>query len=131
MIRSLAILAMSLWACTAGQAQTTNEELHLRATVQAVVLLSSFSGRIIPVDFDPRFAVTMRIESAVPEITNFSAGAIVTFAIHSPSLTFGEKPTEGNSFDVVVHRKVEDGKVRFFGFKVRKVQAHKSDAPNR
>ena len=49
MIRSLVILAVSLSAC-AGQAQTAIDEIHLRATVQDVVPLSDFSGKITPVD---------------------------------------------------------------------------------
>ncbi|HEY6249846.1 MAG TPA: hypothetical protein VI685_07775, partial [Candidatus Angelobacter sp.] len=97
MIRSLTILAMSFWACAAGQAQSTNDEIHLRATVQAVVLLTRFSGTITPVDFDPRFALTLHIESTVPEIALFRTGAVVTLAIHSPSLTFQEEPTEGKA----------------------------------
>jgi hypothetical protein len=55
MVRSLAILAMSLWACTAGQAQSANDEFRLRATVQAVIPLASFSGATTAVDVDPKF----------------------------------------------------------------------------
>ena len=73
MIRLLAILAMSLLTCNAGRAKSTFDEVHLRATVQAVVLLTHFSGKIILVDFDPRFALTVRVESVVPSVANFAS----------------------------------------------------------
>ena len=81
MIRSLALLAASLLAYSASQGQSATDEIHLRATVQDVVLLSHFSGKIIPVDFDPRFALTLRIESVVPPIRVLPSGLLR----HSPS----------------------------------------------
>src|SRR5215469_12443461 len=110
MIRLLAILGMSLWACAAGRAQSANDEIHLRAAVQAVVPLTSFSGTATPVDVDPRFALTVHIESVVPTVTNFSAGAAVTFAIHSPSLLFAGEPAKGKTYDFVLQREIKDGK---------------------
>lgn len=115
MIRFLAILAMSLFACSSVQAQSSNDEVHLRATVQAVVPLTHFSGKVIPVDFDPRFALTVRIESAIPAVTNFTAGSVVTFAIHSPSLLFGGAATNGKTYDFLLQRKIRNGETRFFG----------------
>jgi hypothetical protein len=93
MIRSFAILVVTLWACTVGQSQSTNDEIRLIATVRAVVPLASFSGTITPVDVDPKFALIVRIESAAPTTTDFKAGAVVTLAIHSPSLLFGGEAT--------------------------------------
>ena len=117
-IRSLAILAVSLLAFKAGQAQNSDDEVHLRATVQTVVPLASFSGTVIPVHFDPLFAMTVRIESCVPAVTNFRAGTNVTLAIHSPSMLFAGEPTKGKTYDFVLHREIRDGKVRFFGLHV-------------
>lgn len=122
MIRLLAILAMSLLVGSAGQAQHTIDEVHLRATVQDVVLLSDFSGKIIPVDFDPRFALTVRIESVVPAVTGFTPSAVKAFAIHSPSLLFGEEATKGKTYDFSLQREIKRGKTRFFGLRVTKVQ---------
>jgi hypothetical protein len=130
-IRSLSILAMSLWICTAGQPQSRNDVIRLQTTVQDVVPLADFSGVITPIDFDPSFALTVRIESAVPAATNLKRGAVVTLGIHSPSLTFGGEPTKGKAYDFVLNRKIEDGKVKFFGLKVRNLEAHKSDTANR
>jgi|SRR5450631_40605 len=138
MLRFLAILAMSLSACAAGQAQNTNDEIHLRASVQAVVPLTDFSGQVTPVDVDPRFALTVHIESAVPAVANFSAGAVVALAIHSPSLLFvGESPN-GKTYDFALHRTMEGGKARFVGLTctvvgqdVRRAPAVDVSAPNR
>src|SRR5215472_10250694 len=115
MIRPLAVLALCLWARIGGQAQSTNDEVRLQATVQAIVPLTSFSGTVTPVDIDPRFALTVRIESIVPELKNFSAGTIATCAIHSPTLLFAGEPTKGRIYDFVLHREIKNGKVKFFG----------------
>ena len=56
MIRLFVIFGLSLLVCNRGQTQSTKDEIHLRATVRDVVPLSDFSGKITPVDFDPRFA---------------------------------------------------------------------------
>ena len=119
-IRLFAIVAVGLLAC-AGHAKTTIDEIHFRATVQNVVLLKEFSGKITPVDFDPRFALTVRIESVDPAISNFTAGAVVAFAIHSPSLLFGEDATKGKTYDFSVERKIEHGKTRFFHSRLRRL----------
>ena len=105
-------------ASSAGQARTTIDEIHMRATVQDVVLLTHFSGKAIRVDFDPRFALTVRIESVGPANTNFTVGAVVAFAIHSPSLLFGEEAKKGKTYDFSVQREIKDGKTRYFGLKV-------------
>jgi len=102
-----------------GRASQISDDVRLRATVKAVVPLSDFSGVVTPVDVDPRFALTVRIESAAPATTDFNTGAAVTLAIHSPSLLFGGEPTNGKTYEFLLHKKVEDGKVRFFGLEVR------------
>src|SRR5215469_4428590 len=43
------------------QSQGTKDEIRLRATVQSIVPLSTFSGTITPVAVDPRFAMTVHI----------------------------------------------------------------------
>jgi hypothetical protein len=101
--------------------QNKIDGLHMRGTVQAVVPLTDFSGDITPVDFDPKFALTVRIDSVVPAGTNFAAGSVVTFAVHSPSLLFGGVATKGKTYDFSLQHKIEDGKTKFFGFKVGKI----------
>lgn len=128
MRRLLAILAASLWACTAGAAQSTKDEVHFRATVQDVGLLSHFSGKAILIGFDPRFALTVRIESAAPAVPGFTSGAIVTFGIHSPVMLFGVEgdTTKGKTYDFSVVRTSKKGKIRFSSLQVLGVPADKS-----
>jgi hypothetical protein len=121
MIRSFAILAISLWAGPGGQRQSTNDEFRIRATVLRVSPLTSFSGTITPVGVDPRFALTLRIDSAAPTIIDFRAGAGVTLGIHSPSLLFGLESPIGKAYDFVLHREHEDGRTRYFGVTAYKV----------
>jgi hypothetical protein len=112
-----AILGLSLLACVA-QAQSTEDKIHLRATVKAIVMLSHFSGEVITVDLDPRFALTLRIESANPSVYSFREGALVTLAIHSPALLFGGKPKEGETYNFSLSRTTENRKIRFFGLQL-------------
>jgi hypothetical protein len=86
----------------------------LRATVQSVVPLSGFSGNLTPVDADPRFASTLRVEYVDPAVANFTAGTVVTFAVHSPALLFGGKANRGKTYNVLVQRKFESGKTMYF-----------------
>lgn len=122
MIRFLATFALSLLASIPGQTQNTKDEVHLRATLQDVAPLAGFSGQIIPVDFDPRFALTVRIQSVDPAVGSFTAEAVVAFAIHSPALLFGEDATNGKTYDFSLQREIKHGKTRFFGLKVEKVK---------
>ena len=109
-------------ASSAGQARSTIDEIHMRSTLQDVVVLTDFSGKVIPVDFDPRFALTVRIESGGPAATNFTVGAVVVFAIHSPSLLFGEEVKKEKTYDFSVQREIKHGKTKYFGLKVEKVK---------
>jgi len=102
------------------QTQNTKNEIHIQATVQAVVPLADFSGKTTPVDFDPRFALTVRIESVKPAIGSFIAGTVLAFAIHSPALLFGEDTSKGKTYDFSLQREIKHGKTRFFGLKVVK-----------
>lgn len=75
--------------------QAGGNEVHLRATIEAVVPLADFSGEIISADFDSRFALTLRVESVEPAVKEFGPGALVSFALHSPSLLFEGEPRKG------------------------------------
>ena len=103
------------------QAQNIKNEIHLRATVQGVVPLADYSGKVTPVDSDPRFVLTVRIESVAPAVGSFTVGAVVAFAIHSPALLFGEDATKGEKYDFSLKREIKQGKTRFFGLKAEKV----------
>ncbi len=101
-----------------SHAQNSNDEIHIRATVQAVVPLTSFSGQVTSVDVDPRFALTVHVESVIPAVSNFPEGAVVTLAIHSPTLLFAGEPTRGKTYNFSVHRTLEGGKTKFLGLTV-------------
>ena len=121
-MRILATLAVSLLACTPSQTHSAKTEIHLRATVQDVAPLTDFSGEITPVDFDPLFALTVRIESVEPAFNSFTVGFVIAFAIHSPALLFGGDASKGKTYDFSLQREIKHGKTRFFGLKVEKIQ---------
>jgi hypothetical protein len=121
MISLLATLAVGLLTFILGQTQDTRDEVHLRATVQSVVPLSGFSGKVTPVDADPKFALTLRVESVDPTVANFTAGTVVAFAIHSPALLFGGKAKTGKTYNFSVQRKCEGGKTKYFRLVILKV----------
>ena len=114
MIRSLAILAIATLVFCGAEAQQTNDSISLRATVKEVVMLSSFSGTVLPVDIDSRFALTLHIESVAPVVTNFAVDSVVSFAIHSPSRLFAGENAKDKTFDFSVRHKTEKGKTRYF-----------------
>ncbi len=118
-MRHILTIAISvLMFCAFGPAQNINDEIHMRATVQAVVPLTSFSGQITSVDVDPRFALTVHIESVIPAVSNFPEGSAVALAIHSPTLVFAGDPTRGKTYNFSVHRTLEGGNTKFFGLTV-------------
>jgi hypothetical protein len=122
MIRSLAILVMTILACCVVEAQTTNSPVFFRATVQDLVMLSNFSGKAIPAAVDPRYAMTVRIESVGSGVTNFTAGAVVIFAIHSPALLFAGEEAKGKTYDFTLFGKTENGRIRYFDLEKQKKQ---------
>jgi len=112
----LLFLAVVMRAQESGApAAADGNEVHLRATVEAVVPLVDFSGETIPVDFDPRFVLTLRVESVEPVVKEFGPGALVTFAIHGPSLLFEGEPKKDRPYDFYTHRNADAGRPQFFG----------------
>lgn len=126
MIRSLAILAMTVLAGCMAEAPTSNTQVSFQATVQDVVMLSSYSGTVTPVAVDPRYALTVQIESVAPGVTNFAAGSVVTFAIHSPSRLFAGEEAKGKTYDFWLSQQTEKGQVRYFGLEIQRKQANKT-----
>jgi hypothetical protein len=58
------------------------------ATVKSIELLGERELKVIPVDFDSRFAVTIHIESVTPKEVPLKADTDENFAIHSPAQLF-------------------------------------------
>jgi hypothetical protein len=117
MLRICLVLSIALALSNPSQARDTHE-LYLRATVEAIVPLADFSGSVIRVDPDPRFAITLQIESVDPVVAAFSKGTSITLAVHSPSLLFAGEPTTGRAYHFSLGRKMENGKTIFAGLKV-------------
>ncbi len=117
MCRILFVLSIALATSSLGQSQATHD-IDLRATVEAIVPLADFAGSVIPVASDPRFAMTLRVESVTPVVASFSKGTSVTLAIHSPSQVFAGDATTGMAYDFSLDRKVENGKTIFSGLTV-------------
>lgn len=57
-------------------------------TVKSVEMLGDRELKVIPVDFDSRFAVTVHIESVTPKEVPLKADTDQNFAIHSPAQLF-------------------------------------------
>ena len=58
------------------------------ATVKSIELLGERELKVIPVDFDSRFAVTVHIESVTPKEIPLKADTDQNFAIYSPAQLF-------------------------------------------
>jgi hypothetical protein len=113
MLRTVLVFAIALSLSNTSQAQDDHDEIYVGATVEAIVPLADFSGSVIPVDPDPRFAMTLHIESVAPHVTNFSSGASITFGIHSPSLLFAGEPTKDAIYQFSLRHELRDGESEF------------------
>jgi hypothetical protein len=80
----------------------TNRKVSITftGTVKSIELLGERKLKVIPVNFDSRFAVTVHIESVTPLETPLKEGAEAIFAIHSPARLFlaGEKDVVGKKY---------------------------------
>jgi hypothetical protein len=111
MNRFFPIFALAFLVASTAKAEftnnvATNEVVPLRVTVLDVVPLRGFKGSLTPTtDVDPRFALTVRIESSAPAITNLESGTVVTFAVHSPSRFLGGSAKKGETREITMPRK--------------------------
>jgi hypothetical protein len=109
------LLGMRVQAQEHGVTPVESVKFHLRAKVEAVVPLTDFSGQVTPVDFAPKFALTLRVETVKPALDELVPDSQITFAIHSPALLFAGDPEKNLVYDFYLVRENEDGKVRFNG----------------
>jgi hypothetical protein len=104
---------VAIGVCATASA-TERPKVTFRGTVQEVVMLSHYSGVVRMVHFDPRYVVTIKIESASSEAPEFVVGETVVLAIHSPTQLFSiGADVRGEMFTFSVLRELEDGKPRF------------------
>jgi hypothetical protein len=110
------VLLISLCVSWGSEQQGARERFKIRAIVQGVTYLIGFTNAFVPVDIDPRFALTLRIESVPSALTNFVKGEIVTVGIHSPAMLFGaELSPEGKTMDFVLFSQAtQEGKRSFY-----------------
>lgn len=57
-------------------------------TVKSIEPLGKRDLRVIPVDVDPRFAITVHVESVTPKETPLKVDTDQVFAVHSPARLF-------------------------------------------
>lgn len=79
----------------------------MRATVNDITMLQRFKGSAMVAHFDPRFVITLQIDSVTPPLTNYPADTLASFAIHSVAMLFPEysqQELKGKAFDFVLSR---------------------------
>jgi len=109
MKKLLILLAAVFFASGFAQAQNTNpatsNDVRLLVTVMDSIPLRDFRGSLTPTgDFDPRFALTVRIDSCVPAITNLKFGTIIALAVHSPALFLKGSAEKGKAHEITMPR---------------------------
>ncbi|HXO22031.1 MAG TPA: hypothetical protein VOA87_19110 [Thermoanaerobaculia bacterium] len=90
---ALATLA-PVFAATAGTpdqapAHGTVRRITFVGTVLEVAMGFDEGSQVVPIGFDPRFRLPVRVEEWRVGAGPYKAGSTVIFAIHSPSLLFG------------------------------------------
>ena len=116
-MKSLLIGLLLLSILTSALADTQTQELTLRAAVLQVAPISSYLGKIMPVDADPRYVLVLRIESATPPNTKFVTGSTNAFAIHSPT-RLGLQPSKDKIQTFQIKQTTIDGKIKIEEMKV-------------
>ena len=104
MCQFIAVLLISECLCCGADQPGTVEAFKMRATVRDVVMLREFTGTAVQTHVDPLFVLTLHIESITPSLSGFTNGAVVNFAIHSPTLLFWEKAPKGKAVDFILSR---------------------------
>ena len=88
MLSMILVAFLPLFACRSAD-EPHVAQVKFGGTVQNLVMLSGYSGKVISVDFDPRYVVAIRIEEADIKRGVFGGAATEAFAIHSPTEFFG------------------------------------------
>ena len=109
---STAVLSLTVVRGQTTQIDTTSKpqfKVQLTCTVKNIQLLSKSSEKIIPVDVDSRWALTVQIDTVQTDklpfndMKPFNIGETKTFGIHSPTKLFAESDTNsiiGKSYDI-------------------------------
>jgi hypothetical protein len=126
------LFAAALLAVPTGASAETNKEIHkLRANVIEVEQLRQFKGpaqrTLTP---DPRFVLTVRIESIAPPLAGYTNGNTMSFAIHSPALIGLDRASKGQTYDFVVSRELRGETKGPWWFESPAVRVPQSGAAN-
>ncbi|HSB27580.1 MAG TPA: hypothetical protein VLE19_06990 [Pyrinomonadaceae bacterium] len=78
----------SLRAGTADESPSRKCSITFVGTVKSIEQLGRKNLRVIPVDLDSRFAITIHIEAVTPAEVPLKPGADHVFAVHSPARLF-------------------------------------------
>lgn len=88
---------------------------RFRGTIRSVELLGKRKLEVTPVDrVEPKWVVTVDIDSAEDNGSPLRAGQRRHFAVHSPSRTFGSGRLTGRTLDLQTEWMTCDGKFRRF-----------------
>jgi len=117
--------------CARADEQKVVEQFKVRAAVQDVTVLRQFARSVVQTHFDPRYVVTLRIESVTPPLSSLTNGSTMSFAIHSPALLFGGETPKGRTLDFVLSRETQAGTSRFFGLAVERKGGQQDGPANR
>jgi hypothetical protein len=98
-------------------AQQASNTVVLVASVKAVTPLATFSGTVMPVHSDPRYALTLRIQSTIPAVKELPSAGTITFGVHSTSLLFTGDPTVGRSYIFSLHQAIKNGRPTLTGLR--------------
>jgi hypothetical protein len=104
MTRVITAMLATVCMSTVIEAKPRGEQYVLRAKVLESHIISPaylypLPAGVIRVDFDARFAVSMRVVSMRPPLANFAKNRTVTFAIHSPTMLFATPNPQGKTYD--------------------------------
>lgn len=97
---ALALLLVAAGAVRAENncGQMEHDEARFRGVVRAVEMIGERELSLWPVELDPRYAVTIEVETVASESSALAAAKREVFGIHSPSRMFGSEDPVGKSF---------------------------------
>ena len=90
-----------------------SREIRFTAKVTDMVFISHYSGKVLPVYFDPRFVITVEVLSCINTTNVIFPGETVVLAIHSPSRLFHDVGFVGKTWDMKVERQRDSQGVRY------------------
>ena len=107
------VAALALSGCAARERGADAVRTEFKARIESISPLTTYSGKVVPVSVDPRFAMTVVLLEPVPEWT-CKTGEVVTLAIHSPSHLFGADEFLNQPYQIRLHGKRAESRGAYF-----------------